>query len=91
MPGGVAHPGGNPIHTHFIGVDSVTAGMGGNARGPANGMSGLDESQGNYSTADGSVKQADTAQWLAALVLAAKAKGGTSEFPRRGSVSRRLH
>ena len=82
---------GDRTHAHFIGVDSVTAGMGGNARGPANGMSGLDESQGNYSTADGSVKQADNAQWLAALVLAGKAKGGTSEFPRRGSVSRRLH
>jgi hypothetical protein len=54
-------------------------------------MSGLDEGTGNYSTADGSAKQADNAQWVAALVLAGKAKGGNTEFPRRGSVSRHLH
>jgi hypothetical protein len=54
-------------------------------------MSGLDGGTGNYSTADGSVTAADDAQWTQALVRAAEAKGGQTEFPRRGSVSRHLH
>jgi prepilin-type N-terminal cleavage/methylation domain-containing protein len=92
VPGGVANPGGDPKHYQWLGADSTnTAGMGGNNRAGAHAMSGLDEGTGNYSTADGSVKGADNAQWVAALVLAGKAKGGTSEYPRRGSVSRRLH
>jgi len=84
----------NENHHKWVGVDNfnvVNGGMGNLNRGPAHGMSGLDGGTGNYSTADGSVKQADDAQWTAALYTAQKAKGGTSEFPRRGSVSRRLH
>jgi prepilin-type N-terminal cleavage/methylation domain-containing protein len=84
----------NENHHKWVGVDNfnvVNGGMGGGNRGGAHGMSGLDGGTGNYSTADGSVKQADDAQWTAALYTAQKAKGGTSEFPRRGSVSRRLH
>jgi hypothetical protein len=50
-------------------------------------MSGVDGGTGNYSTSDGSVKQADDAQWTAALTAAAKAKG--EEFPRRGDFSSR--
>jgi prepilin-type N-terminal cleavage/methylation domain-containing protein len=50
-------------------------------------MSGMDGGTGNYSTVDGSVKQADDAQWTAALTAAAKAKG--DEFPRRGDFSSR--
>jgi len=50
-------------------------------------MSGLDGGTGNWSTADGSVKQGDDAQWTEALTAAAKAKG--DEFPRRGDFSSR--
>ena len=48
-------------------------------------MSGLDTGTGNYSTADGSVKQGDDAQWTASLLAAAQAKG--EEFPEGGNVS----
>jgi len=76
----------------WVGVDNTnSSGMGGNARGGAHGMSGLDGGTGNYSTADGSVSQADDAQWTTALTRAAQAKGGQTEYPRRGSVSRHLH
>jgi len=84
----------NENHHKWVGVDNfnvVNGGMGNLNRGPANGMSGLDGGTGNYSTADGSVKQADDAQWTAALYTAQKTKGGHTEFPRRGSVSRFLH
>jgi len=52
-------------------------------------MSGLDGGQGNYSTADGSVKQGDDAQWTAALKAAAEAKG--DEFPQYGNISSPAH
>ena len=52
-------------------------------------MSGLDAAQGNYSTADGSVTQADDATWTAALVAAAKAKG--DQFPSYGHANRPVH
>jgi len=52
-------------------------------------MSGLDASQGNYSTADGSVKQGDDASCTEALVSAAKAKG--DQFPSYGHVNRPVH
>ena len=85
----------NENNHKWVGVDNMNTGgpgaMGGANRGGANGMSGLDGGSGNYSTADGSVKQADDAQWTAALYTAAKLKGGATEFPRRGSVSRHLH
>jgi len=83
-------------HDNWIGVDgyggsqSEGGGMGNN-RGPANGMSGLDGGTGNFSTADGSVRQSDTAQWTAALLLAKQAKGGNAEFPATGNTSRHLH
>ena len=48
-------------------------------------MSGLDTGQGNYSTADGSVKQGDDASWTSALKSAAEAKG--DEFPQWGNIS----
>ena len=48
-------------------------------------MSGLDQGTGNWSTADGSVKQGDDAQWTAALKAAAEAKG--DEFPQYGNIS----
>ena len=48
-------------------------------------LAGLDGGQGNYSTADGSVKQGDDAQWTAALKAAAEAKG--DEFPQYGNIS----
>ena len=52
-------------------------------------MSGLEADTGNYSTSDGAVTQADTAQWGYALITAKKAKGGNQEeFPRGGSMSR---
>jgi hypothetical protein len=92
VPGGVANPGGNEKHYQWMGADSTnTAGMGGNNRAGAHAMSGLDQGTGNFSTADGSVSQGDNASWTAALVLAGKAKGGNTEYPRRGSVSRHLH
>ncbi|MBC8324142.1 MAG: type II secretion system protein [Verrucomicrobia subdivision 3 bacterium] len=82
----------NENNHKWVGVDNTnSAGMGGNARGGAHGMSGLDGGQGSYSTADGSVKQADDGQWTAALYTAQKQKGGQTDFPRRGSVSRHLH
>ena len=84
----------NENHHKWVGVDNFNVnggGMGNTGRGPAHGMSGLDGGQGNYSTADGSVKQADDTQWTAALYTAQKTKGGHTEFPRRGSVSRFLH
>ena len=49
------------------------------------GMAGVDGGQGAYSTADGSVKQADDAQWTSALKAAAEAKG--DEFPQYGNIS----
>jgi len=52
-------------------------------------MSGLDGGQGNYSTADGSVKQGDDAQWTSALKSAAEAKG--DEFPQYGNISSPAH
>ena len=60
---------------------------GGNKQNGANrhGMSGLDTGQGNYSTADGSVKQGDDASWTSALKSAAEAKG--DEFPQWGNIS----
>jgi prepilin-type N-terminal cleavage/methylation domain-containing protein len=84
----------NENHHKWVGVDNFNVnngGMGGANRGGANGMSGLDGGTGNYSTADGSVSQADDAQWTAALYTAQKTKGGHTEFPRRGSISRNLH
>jgi prepilin-type N-terminal cleavage/methylation domain-containing protein len=48
-------------------------------------MSGMDGGTGNYSTADGSVKQGDDAQWTAALKAAAEAKG--DPFPQYGNIS----
>jgi len=85
-------------HDNWIGVDgyrsstqqSENGGMGNN-RGAANGMSGLDGGTGNYSTADGSVKQSDDAEWKFALQLAKEAKGGNSPWPQTGNTSRHLH
>ena len=48
-------------------------------------MSGLEGGTGNFSTADGSVKQSDDAQWIEALTSAAKATG--DEFPQYGNIS----
>ena len=48
-------------------------------------MSGLEGGTGNYSTADGSVKQADDVQWTEALKSAAEAKG--AEFSQYGLIS----
>jgi prepilin-type N-terminal cleavage/methylation domain-containing protein len=66
--------------------------MGGNNKSNGIGrfsMSGLDAGTGNYSAADGSVKQGDDASWTEALVSAAKAKGG--EFPQYGNVTSPHH
>jgi prepilin-type N-terminal cleavage/methylation domain-containing protein len=52
-------------------------------------MSGLDTGQGNFSTADGAVKQGDDASWTAALKAAAAAKG--DEFPEYGHASIPAH
>jgi prepilin-type N-terminal cleavage/methylation domain-containing protein len=85
-------------HDNWIGVDgyrsstkqSENGGMGNN-RGAANGMSGLDAGTGNYSTADGSVKQSNDTEWKFALQLAKEAKGGNSPWPQTGNTSRHLH
>ena len=42
-------------------------------------ISGLDKNQGNYATADGSVKQASDVDWTAALVKTAEQTGGSTE------------
>jgi prepilin-type N-terminal cleavage/methylation domain-containing protein len=52
-------------------------------------MSGLDVGQGNYSTADGSVSQADDSTWTIALTAAARAKG--DQFPPYGHINRPVH
>ena len=41
-------------------------------------ISGLDKGQGNYATADGSVKQASDVDWTAALVKTAEQTGGST-------------
>tara|TARA_Y100001934_G_C12339227_1_gene769272 strand:- start:449 stop:1483 length:1035 start_codon:yes stop_codon:yes gene_type:complete len=47
-------------------------------------ISGLDKNQGNYATADGSVKQASDTDWTAALVNTEEATGGSTS----GSASK---
>ncbi|HIG82294.1 MAG TPA: type II secretion system protein [Verrucomicrobiales bacterium] len=81
-------------HDKWVGVDNfncVNGGQGGVNRGKQNGMSGLDGGTGNFSTADGAVRQSDDAQWQAALKLAKEAKGGNADFPATGNTSRHLH
>jgi len=92
---------GHNLNSHkFIGADGgnlSTTGKWGNwvnGNGKANGigrlaMSGLDASQGNFSTADGSVVQGDDATWTSALKAAAEATGDV--FPAWGNVSIPAH
>ena len=96
LPVGTSHGGGWAVRgnagngTDFIGADGsgvVNAAHGGSLSGARFGMSGLDGAQGNYSTSDGAVVQGDNATWRAQLTTAAKATGGSSDFPRNGTVT----
>jgi prepilin-type N-terminal cleavage/methylation domain-containing protein len=80
-------------HWKFIGADGgnlMHGKWGAWAKTVANGagrmgMAGLETGQGNFSLADGSVKQGDDATWAETLMGAAKAGG--QDFPEYGSTT----
>ena len=94
MPVGTSLNSGRKAAHNWVGADSTQLeGSAQNGSGSAAKwqMSGLDAGQGNFSTADGSVVQADDASWTEALRAAAAAKGGQGDFPRDGSFTSGFH